>query len=87
MNGGFIPVLLNKDDSKRYVEMLVKEIQLSRKSKKAQDKFIFIGDATFKVSSIIGWYFSDPMQSPSEKVIKILEKTIDGGDGDSWKKE
>ncbi|SRR3990167_8874903 len=81
LNGNFIPVRIFKNKANEFNELL-----LNTTTSKSTSPFVSLLGAMIKVDTIVGWYFREIVQSPTDKVIDFMEKKLpDNNEGEEWK--
>ena len=80
MNGNFAPLLMKKSD------MAVNEsalMQAIRSGKKDEYFFFKLNGVTIFTNAIVGWYFRQKAEAPTDKMIKFLKKELNPNE--NWK--
>lgn len=85
LNGGFLITRLLKSKIGEFSKFLLDQVKNSVPVIGEVD-FISLPEGYIKKSSIIGWYFREIVQSPTDKVIDFMDKKLpDSNEGEEWK--
>ena len=83
LNGNFIPVRIFKSKMTEFNNLLLEKVS---KVDAINSPFISLSGAMIKADTIVGWYFREIIQSPTDKVIEFMEKKLpDNEEGNEWK--
>ena len=83
LRGNFVVVPIT-DDRKDDLTQILHECN----KKSVTDPTVFLKwgeDITILAKEVVGWYFRPPLESSTDKLMKFIDKKIDGGDSESWK--
>ena len=81
LNGNFIPIpVLDKKQQQELSDASI--IKLIKED--PDHPFVFINGCCFRANSVVGWYWRTPPTNNIDKMVKLVEKSLDTP-GEDWK--
>ena len=83
LDGNFVVARIDEGNKSSTEELLINVVQDSYYD---PFKFLKLGDIIVLGKYIVGWYFRQPVENPTEKLLQFIDKKLpDKDEGEEWR--